>query len=207
VRTAGADGASSQDVPVVSITDEDGQVRHISRAQLEKLEEQFGATYQKAGNNIVRISRDGKVTPVYEADVYGHTPDSDIYSKRTGDVKTPAAAGGIPKPSSREQARIDKRVTEGRSVVDRYYGISEFTKLDESAQPAYNAVVNRMGALVRGGAHPEAAANQALLEQRDGRLNPDGSPKSAAPKPAATAPAPAGGGSSGAYTGPTPWKR
>jgi hypothetical protein len=101
-----------------------------------------------------------------------------------------AAAGGGPKPSpgGKEATRIDERVTKGRVVIDKYFGISEFTKLDEAAQPAYNAAVARMGALVRGGMDPEKAANQALLEQKDGRLNPDGTPKAAA------APAPGAGG-------------
>jgi hypothetical protein len=203
VKVPGADGASYQDVPVVTITGEDGQVRHIPRAQLEKLDDQYGAIYQKAGNNIVRITRDGKVTPMYEADVYGHTPDSDIYSKRTGQVVgRPAAPNGLPRPGSHEAQRVDERVQKGRQVIDRYFGISEFTRLDDMAQPAYNAAVARMGALVRGGTDPEKAANQAVLEHNDGRLNPDGTPKVAAP----AAPGRAAASGTG-YTGPRPWIR
>jgi hypothetical protein len=209
VDAPGPDGTTKK-VKVLSIEGEDGKVMRVPAEKLDALEQQFGATYQKAGNAIVRINRDGTATPVYEATEAGANSDTgDIYFKKgpkAGQVATAAAADGInPRPGSKGAGRMDEAVTKGRVVIDKYFGISEFSRLDEKSQPSYNAAVARMGALVRGGENPEKAANQALLESKDGRLNPDGTPKAAAPAPGA---APGGGvGSGTGYGGPTPWKR
>jgi hypothetical protein len=209
VDAPGPDGTTKK-VKVLSIEGEDGKIMRVPAEKLDALDQQFGATYQKVGNDIVRINRDGTTTPVYQATEAGvDTETGDIYAKKgpkAGQVLTPAAAGGInPRPGSKGAARVDEAVTKGRVVIDKYFGISEFSRLDEKSQPAYNSAVARMGALVRGGTEPEKAANQALLEAKDGRLNPDGTakvaPAPAVPQPGA-APAPGAG-----YNGPTPWKR
>jgi hypothetical protein len=208
VEVSGQAGTEpTQKVKVLTIETEDGKTKQVPVDKLEALEQQFGATYQKVGNAIVRIGRDGKATPIYEATEVGANGETgDLYYKKgpkAGEVATPAAAGGLPRPGGKEATRIDDRVTKGRIVIDKYFGINEFTKLDEAAQPAYNAAVARMGALTRGGMDPEKAANQSVLEQKDGRLNPDGTPKAAAaPAPGAPASRPGGG-----YAGPTPWKK
>lgn len=192
IDVPGRDGAPAQKAKVLSIEGEDGKLRRIPVSRLEALEQQFGATYKQVGNAIVRIGRDGKTTPIYEATEIDHIPDTgELYHKKGPQAGTriPAAGGlngdAAPRPGTPAAARVDERVTKGRVVIDKYFGISDLSGLDAQSQPAYNAIVARMGGLIRGGTDPEKAANTAILEQKDGRLNPDGTPKAAAPKPAA----------------------
>lgn len=87
-------------------------------------------------------------------------------------------------------AHLDKRVNDGTAVVNKYFGISEFTGLEPKNQPRYISIVNRMAGLIRGGADPQVAANTAIAEQV--RADKLGQPP---------------GSQTGAYTGPAPWRQ
>jgi hypothetical protein len=117
VDAPGPDGTTKK-VKVLSIEGEDGKIMRVPAEKLDALEQQFGATYQKVGNAIVRINRDGTTTPVYEATEAGANSETgDIYYKKgpkAGQVATPAAAGGInPRPGGKEAARIDEARHQG----------------------------------------------------------------------------------------------
>lgn len=177
-----------------------GRDEYAPERALEQLVTRHKSTTAKVGNNLVRQNPDGSITPLYEQDQFKATTEGDIYSGRTG---LPPAAGGINPGggairSRRDAARaeaqtkhIDERVKMGGQHIDKYFGINEFTRLDEKNQLLYNAAKVRTEGLVRGGTEPFQAANQAILEANDGRLKADGTPKGAA-APAAGAPAQGG---------------
>jgi hypothetical protein len=185
-------------VPVLTIVprQQGAEIKRRPVAMLEGLRERYGARYEKAGNNIVRINRDGSATPIYEQDQYMVVPEGgSVASRRTG--RPPVAAAGVNAPSARPPGsdratgRVDERVGRGKAVVDRYFGINEFMGLMPESQPAYVAIIENMGRKIRAGEDPEAAAAQAIDEhkraealQRGGR---------------------SGGGAG--YTGPAPWRR
>jgi len=77
VRLVAADGGPDVFVPV---------------KQLQANAAKHGTRYEKVGNNLVRITREGAVSGVYEPDQFGVNPEmGEPYSKRTG--MPPAAAG------------------------------------------------------------------------------------------------------------------
>lgn len=151
---------------------------------------------QKVGDKaIVRVNADGTATPLYEADQYGNTPDGDIYSKRTGEKKTPAADGVNPPPApklgSHEAARIDARVKMSidKVILPKYGGRFEGGMFfpDEANKDVALRATELAGQLVRQGVDPEAAGAQAVAQaEREKALKP---------KPG------------GKYEGPTPWKK
>jgi hypothetical protein len=164
--------------------------------QLEANAQKHGTRYEKVGNNYIKIDRTGKVTPVYEQDQYVAVPEGgSVASRRTG---LPPAAAGINPPgqrppgSDRFTGRIDERVGRGKGVVDRYFGISEFTGLDPKNQPKYSKIIERMGVKVREGQDPEAAATASINE-----VNHEEAALAAGGRP----------GGSAAYSGPAPWRR
>jgi hypothetical protein len=164
--------------------------------QLEANAQKHGTRYEKVGNSYLSIDRSGKVTPVYEQDQYVPVAEGgSVASRRTG---LPPAAGGINPPgqrppgSDRFTGRIDERVGRGKGVVDRFFGISEFTGLDPKNQPKYNKIIERMGLKVRAGQDPEAAATASINE-----VNHEEAALAAGGKP----------GGAAAYSGPTPWRR
>lgn len=59
---------------------------------LQRLEDQLGAQYKVVDKSLVRISTDGKITPVYEPDQFAPNTETGVpFSKRTGQP----AAGGV----------------------------------------------------------------------------------------------------------------
>jgi hypothetical protein len=178
------------------VSSDGGQDVFVPVKQLETNAAKHGTRYEKVGNNLLRIERTGTVTPAYESDQYVAVPEGgSVASRRTG---LPPAAGGINPPgarppgSDRFTGRIDERVGRGKGVVDRFFGISEFTGLDPKNQPKYNKIIERMGLKVRAGQDPEAAATASINE-----VNHEEAALAATGKP----------GGSAAYSGPTPWRR
>lgn len=142
------------------------------------------------------------MTPMAPAAAVGVTPAA---TAAPGAAATAAQYGAVmpggrvlPYPPARKAttaaeasvAHMDKRVNDGTAVVNKYFGISEFTGLDPKNQPKYISIVNRMSGLIRGGADPQVAADTAISEQnRADKLKlPPGSRE-------------------GAYSGPAPWRR
>lgn len=96
-----------------------------------------------------------------------------------------------PPPTRRQETHADTRVNHATAVVNKYFGISEFTGLEPKNQPKYISIVNRAGQLVRNGAPPETAANTAIAESvRAEKLQQGGV-----------------SGNPGTYTGPAPWRQ
>jgi hypothetical protein len=92
-------------------------------------------------------------------------------------------------PTRKQETHVDTRVNHATAVINKYFGISEFTGLDQKNQPKYIAIVNRAGQLIRNGAPPEAAANTAIDEAtRAEKLR-------------------GGGGNAAPYAGPAPWRK
>lgn len=203
VPASGDQPARKAQFLVVEPESKGGKVRRIPITVLEQLEQQYGAKYEKAGNNIVRINRDGTTTPVYEAEAYGHTPDGDIYSKRTGEVRNPAAAGiggagpgPAPRPSSGAAKRLDERVKMAidKVILPRFGGRFEGGMFfpDEANKEVALRATELAGGYVRGGMDPEAAGKKAVDEALREKALKD----QTKPKPG-----------SGGYGGPTPWKK
>lgn len=205
VDVPGANGAPATKAKVLVIEGADGKMSKIPVQALEALEGQFGAKYEKVGNSIVRIGRDGKTTPVYQQDKFQHTPDGDIYSETTGDLKTPAAggingAGGSPRPGSGAAKRIDERVKMAidKVIMPKYGGRFEGGMFfpDEANKDIALRATELAGEYVRGGMHPEAAGAKAVrdAEREEALRNTDPRNKDK-PKP------------DGGYSGPRPWAR
>jgi len=178
------------------VSAEGGRDEFVPVKQLEANAQKHGTRYEKVGNNLVKIDRTGKITPAYEQDQYVPVPEGgSVVSRHTG---FPPAAGGVNPPSPRPPGsdrltgRIDERVGRGKGVVDRYFGISEFSGLNPNNQPKYSKIIERMGVKVRGGQDPEAAATAAINE-----VNHEEAALAAAGKP----------GGAAAYSGPAPWRR
>jgi len=55
----------------------------------------------------------------------------------------------------------DRRVKQGRAALDKYFGISQFTGLDQNSQPAYLDALDAMNREIRAGGDPEEAAVKA----------------------------------------------
>lgn len=96
-----------------------------------------------------------------------------------------------PPLTRKQETHVDTRVTHATAVINKYFGISEFTGLDPKNQPKYIAIVNRASQLVRNGQPPETAANTAIAEatRAEKLQGAPGSPRA------------------GTYTGPTPWRQ
>jgi hypothetical protein len=195
VDVPGADGKSAGKAKVLTINLEGGGKKQIPVAALDALRQKYGAQYKVVGKDLVRIGADGQATPIHSSDEYAVVPEGgSMASRRTG---KPAAASGTagapgtgrPPGSDKATGRVDDRVKQGTAIVNRYFGVSEFTGLDPKNQAKYAKINDLMGAKVRGGMHPEAAAKAAIDEVSRAEA-------SAAP------------GAPGApYNGPTPWRR
>jgi hypothetical protein len=189
----GADGKPVVEKLVRLVAADGGQDVIIPQQTLESNAEKHGSRYEKVGNNYIKIDRTGKVTPVYEPEQYIGIPEGGtVASNRTG---RPAAAAGVNAPppgSDRATARVDDRVQQGTAIVNRYFGISEFTGLDQRNQPKYNRIVGLMGEKVRAGMNPEAAATAAINE-----INHADAARAAGGRP----------GGDAAYSGPAPWRQ
>jgi len=179
----------------------DGKVLKSTSVQmLEDLSQRYGAQYKIVDGNLVRLGADGKVTPLYQPTEVAINPETgQPYVKKGEGVQIPAA-GGIQPPGGPRGDRApraveshdDRRVRDGKSVIDRHFGISEFTGLDPKNQPKYTKMIGLMGQKVRSGMDPEAAATAAINEitHAEAALAAGGRP----------------GGGAG-YSGPTPWRR
>lgn len=182
-------------VQTLALKDKDGKViKTYPINQLEALSQSYGAQYKTVGKSLVRINGDGSITPLYDGDddVVVVPEGASVVRRRGG---KPVAAGGVsgggaPPGSGKLTARVDARVKQSTQVVNRYFGISEFTGLDAKNQPKYSKIVALAGEKVRAGADPEAAAKAAIEEVELAE-------KTATPR---------AGGATG-YTGPTPWRR
>src|SRR4030088_2935013 len=74
----------------------DGKPESIPVPMLDRLEQQYGATYKVVDKSLVRVGHDGRGTPVYEPDQFAPNAETGVpFSKRTGQ---PAAAMGVPRP-------------------------------------------------------------------------------------------------------------
>jgi hypothetical protein len=83
----------------------DGKPESIPVPMLDRLEQQYGATYKVVDKSLVRVGHDGRVTPVYEPDQFAPNAETGVpFSKRTGQ---PAAAvgTGLPPAAARVQPR------------------------------------------------------------------------------------------------------
>jgi hypothetical protein len=188
-------------VPVLTVVPQKkgAKTRRIPVNMLEGLRERYGARYEKAGNNIVRINRDGSATPIYEQDQYMVVPEGgSVASRRTG--QPPAAAAGINPPvadrpagSDKFTGRVDERVRQLDSAL-RFYllGTNEMASMDPKTQATYNRLLSIGGELIRSGANPEEAMKDAIA-----RLAHEEAAAAASKRPR-------GGG---AYSGPAPWRR
>ena len=197
VDVPGVDGkpGTKAKVMVIEPDTKGGKPRKIPVNALEQLYQQYGAKYEKVGNDIVRIGRDGSTTPVYQADKFAHTTDGDIYSTRTGN---PAAgginpgAGGTPPPGSGRAKKIDDRVKMAidKVIMPKFGGRFEGGLFfpDEANKNVALRATELAGQYVRGGMDPEAAGAKAVKEaEREQALKPRN---------------PGDG-----YNGPKPWKK
>jgi hypothetical protein len=204
-----ADGTTKK-VKVLSIEGEDGKIRHVPADKLEALDQQFGATYQKAGNNIVRINRDG----TDDAGVRGDGSRRQRRDRRSllqegpegrARWRTPAAAGGV----NRDPAARKRRGSMSASPR----AASSSTSI--SASRVHQARRGGAAGLQRsGGAHGRAYARRHGSGEggESGRAGTEGRPpqsrrhaegrSSSGARRSGWGPAPVAG-----YAGPTPWKK
>jgi hypothetical protein len=197
VDVPGADGKPGTKAKVMVIEPEakGGKARKIPVTALEQLYQQYGAKYEKVGNDIVRVGRDGTVTPVYQTDKFQHTPDGDVYSERTGNLRHPAAGGlggGTPAPGSGRAKKIDDRVKMAidKVIMPKFGGRFEGGLFfpDEKNKDIALRATELAGQYVRGGMDPEAAGAKAVKDaEREQALKPKN---------------PGDG-----YNGPKPWKK
>ncbi|HXC41314.1 MAG TPA: hypothetical protein VN667_20450 [Burkholderiales bacterium] len=170
--------------------------RQIPVSMLDQLEQKFGATYQKVGNSLVRVNRDGSVVPLYEQDAYGvNTETGGLFNKRTG-APPPAAAGvaGAVGGPTKADGRLDDRVKMAidKVILPKYGGKFEGGMFfpDEANKDVALRATALAGQLVRNGMAPEQAGAQAVQQaEREKALAANG------------------GAQAGGYNGPTPWKR
>lgn len=199
VETTGPDGGTHARTKVLVIQPEkeDGKPIRVPVQQLDALAEQFGARYEKVGKSLVRISKDGKVTPIFSDDEFAATPEGDIYSRRTG--LPPAAAGvnvpRLPGAGRKEQNHMDNRVKMAidKVILPKYGGRFEGGMFfpDEKNKEVALRATQLVGEYVRQGMDPEAAGVKAVQEaEREKALKE-------------VSGAPSGSG----YTGPRPWKQ
>lgn len=160
---------------------------------LDALEQQFGARYEKSGNSIVRIGRDGKVTPVYEATEVDHNQETGgLYFKKgpkAGEQIGPA--GGVPgAPGGRRQIEhLDGRVKMGidKVLMPKFGGKFEGGMWfpDEANKDVAVRATQILGEKVRSGMDPEKAGAEAILQaEREAVLRPKpGAPRYDGPRP------------------------
>lgn len=65
-----------------------------------------------------------------------------------------------------DNKELDRRVKQGRAALDKYFGISQFTGLDQNSQPQYLDALDSMNRDIRAGVDPEEAAVKAARTVR-----------------------------------------
>lgn len=157
---------------LVVVPEGKGKGRRLPISSLEALENQFGAKYEKVGSDIVRIGRDGSITPVFQGGTEVAEGDAGgLFFKKgpKAGQRIPAAAGGgapdAPAPGSQAAARIDTRVKMAvdKVLMPRYGGRFEggvwFPDTDN--KDVATRATEIAGQLIRRGMDPEAAGVQA----------------------------------------------
>lgn len=136
----------------------------IPEHALDALDTKYGSSLMESGGDIVRVGSDGKVTPVYTKPKFGVNSETGaVYDERTG--ASGPAAGVNGNGNSRKAVKdLDDRVKQSTAVINKYFGVSEFTGLDPKNQPKYIDIVNRASAKIRNGQDPEPAAEEAIKE-------------------------------------------
>lgn len=185
---------------LVVIPEGKGKERRLPVKALDALENQFGAKYEKVDNNIVRIGRDGSITPIYQGGTeVGETEAGGLYYKKGPQAgQRIPAAGGIgtpdtPAPGSKAAGRIDDRVKMAidKVIMPRYGGRFEGGLFfpDEANKDVATRATQLAGEMIRQGTDPEVAGVKAIEQAERERAIRD----------------PKQGG--GPYKGPTPWRR
>lgn len=86
-----------------------------------------------------------------------------------------------------DNKELDRRVKQGRAALDKYFGISQFTGLDQNSQPQYLDALDSMNRDIRAGVDPEEAAVKAA---RNVRAATEAAKKTGGAKPASAYPVP-----------------
>lgn len=165
VRTK--DGKTARE-PVLRIEVDGGEPIIMPERALDQLETKHGTTLMEVGGELLSIDSTGKTTTVKGKHEIGVNSETGEYFDKYGPLP---ASSGVNKPGGAKatmtmkgQKHLDDRVKQGTAVVNRYFGISEFTGLNLTSQPKYIAIINNMAAKIRDGADPEPAANTAIAE-------------------------------------------
>lgn len=192
---------------LVVVPEGKGKERRLPISALEALENQFGAKFEKVDDTIVRIGRDGSITPVYQGGTEVAESDAGglFFKKGPKAGQRIPAAGGInapgqapaPAPGSPAAARIDTRV---KMAIDKVL-MPHFGGRFEGGlwfpEEANKAVATRAtaiaGQLIRQGMDPEAAGVQAIAQAEREKALADTAKQSS--------------GGVIDYKGPTPWRR
>ena len=105
----------------------------------------------------------------------------------TWKAATDAANAAMDGGGGSDNKELDRRVKQGRAALDKYFGISQFTGLDQNSQPQYLDALDSMNRDIRAGVDPEEAAVKAA---RNVRAATEAAKKTGGAKPASAYPVP-----------------